>query len=457
LEDLLPPVIATDPEDSRPANPFIWGSLFLVFFLLIALAVYGYLSSSKKPSVSYEQIQSQMQERALGRAVLEFGSSPSQTIVKDDAVVKKLLPLKEKDVLAEKLYLESKRANGELISAADAKLLVDSKDPGDNAFAKIYLAKKLTAQEAQQVSSALPDDPFVNQQAKIVALQKAGVKRPYLQVVGQQRAAIYASALIFIMLALGAGSCLWIVYIAARSGGKLLPLGHPSEPMLKPWPERYAVRVLQLLLAFVSLGFLGVAFLHGLKNHFVEETIESLALPAMLPLMYFIPIYGKRISAKRQGWTSKNLGKNIIWGLSAAVANAPVLLVLSMIGKFVFSWLPDEAHPIALELTTHRSLVTFILATVSASVCAPIFEETLFRGTLLPALTSKFGSMVWGILISSFFFAAMHPTGPPAWFPLAGIGAISALLTYQTKSIVPSVVMHAAHNLAMVLLTLALT
>jgi membrane protease YdiL (CAAX protease family) len=223
------------------------------------------------------------------------------------------------------------------------------------------------------------------------------------------------------------------------------------------WAERYAVRVLQLLLAYIAIGFGVATFFHGSKDHFVPEMIETLLTVAMVPVIYFLPIYGKRISAKRQGWRSENLGKNISWGLAGAMANAPLMVLLGLLGKLAFSWLPSEAHPVALELANHRNLLTFALATASVSVCAPIFEETLFRGTLLPALTSKFGSMVWGVVISSFFFAAMHPTGPPTWFALAGIGAVSALLTYQTKSIVPSVVMHAAHNLTLVLLALAIT
>jgi membrane protease YdiL (CAAX protease family) len=457
LVALPPPIIIPESEEVRPKNPFIWLALYAAFLLLIFVALSGYLHTPNKTSEVLEQIQGKMREKALSNTVQDFIHGQEGNLLPDQKAVLQLEPQHNKDTFSDKLFLAAKIGSGDKVSAQDAKLLIASKDPADNAFAEIYTSKSLTLQKAQQLSDALPKEQFVDQVARIQALQKAGAKGAYLKVVGQQRATIYLVGVVFSFLAIGGGLALWIGYFAARGSGKLLPLGHPSDPMQEPWPERYAVRALQLLLGFVSIG-VGVAFLfRGSKDRFAFELVETLLTVASVPFFYFIPIYGKRISAKHQGWRSENLGKNILWGLAAAVANAPLLIILGIVGEVVFSWLPNKAHPIALELENHRSLLTFVIVTISASIGAPIFEETLFRGTLLPALTNKYGSMVWGILVSSFFFAALHPTGPPAWFPLAGIGAVSALLTYQTKSLVPSVVMHAAHNLAMVLLALAFT
>ena len=77
--------------------------------------------------------------------------------------------------------------------------------------------------------------------------------------------------------------------------------------MREPWPERYAIRTLQLLLGYFSIG-VGVAVLFkGSKDTFSLEMVETLATIASIPLFYLIPIYGKRISAKRQGWTFREL------------------------------------------------------------------------------------------------------------------------------------------------------
>jgi membrane protease YdiL (CAAX protease family) len=60
------------------------------------------------------------------------------------------------------------------------------------------------------------------------------------------------------------------------------------------------------------------------------------------------------------------------------------------------------------------------------------------------------------VFFSSLLFAMVHPTGVPAWPALAAIGAMAALLTFQTRSLVPSIVMHAVHNGTLLLLNLLL-
>ena len=175
----------------------------------------------------------------------------------------------------------------------------------------------------------------------------------------------------------------------------------------------------------------------------------------LLPLFALVPIGGKRILPRLQGWHTDHLAKNIGWGLAASLANLPVFILLVLFSAVFFQGLPSQEHPVITQLTTRTSLWTAILLTAVASVSAPIFEETLFRGTLLPALASRFGSIVTAIVISSLLFAALHPTGPPSWLPLGGIAALSALLTYQTRSLIPSVIMHSAFNFGQVLLLLA--
>jgi membrane protease YdiL (CAAX protease family) len=51
-------------------------------------------------------------------------------------------------------------------------------------------------------------------------------------------------------------------------------------------------------------------------------------------------------------------------------------------------------------------------------------------------------------------FAAVHPTGVPAWPALALIGSVMAILVYQRGSLVTSMVFHGVHNLSLVVLML---
>ena len=78
----------------------------------------------------------------------------------------------------------------------------------------------------------------------------------------------------------------------------------------------------------------------------------------------------------------------------------------------------------------------------------------MFRGTMLPAISRVTKSPAWGIVISSFLFAAIHPQGLVLWLSLATVGAMAAMVTYQTKSLVPAIVLHAVHNFAIMMMGL---
>jgi membrane protease YdiL (CAAX protease family) len=92
---------------------------------------------------------------------------------------------------------------------------------------------------------------------------------------------------------------------------------------------------------------------------------------------------------------------------------------------------------------------------VLVSVMAPLIEETAFRGLLFPAL-SRYLSPAASILLSGFMFGAIHPQGPLLWAALGGIGAVAALLSYLTGSLIPSMVMHACQNFCVLTLSVVL-
>ena len=132
----------------------------------------------------------------------------------------------------------------------------------------------------------------------------------------------------------------------------------------------------------------------------------------------------------------------------------PVFTVIALLSRFIFQFMPSVDHPIVNELHNAANPLTLVALFLGASVQAPIVEETLFRGTLLPAVSRVLKSPAWGIVITSLIFASIHTTGVPSWLPLASIGAMGALLTYQTRSLLPAMVMHAVHNGAMLAVTL---
>ena len=140
-----------------------------------------------------------------------------------------------------------------------------------------------------------------------------------------------------------------------------------------------------------------------------------------------------------------SVSKQMLHGLRGYCMCLPVLaiilLVLSKTGAG-----EDAKHPISEYMKGGMTPATFWVLFSAAAITAPIWEEIGFRGLLNSGLTKLFTNPLIAALISSFVFAAIHPQGPAMWAGLGFIGFMSCLLVMRTRSIIPSITMHAIHN-----------
>lgn len=155
------------------------------------------------------------------------------------------------------------------------------------------------------------------------------------------------------------------------------------------------------------------------------------------------------------GLTTANFWRNVGLGLTGYVAMIPPLLVvlvaLSVIAQQTkYEPPPQPVVEIYLRESKESSLVLF---TVFVAVIGPMIEEIFFRGFTYKALRARFG-VKWGIAGTALIFAAMH-TSVIAFIPIFLLGAFLAYLYERTGSLVPGISAHVAHNLIMVLFTLA--
>jgi membrane protease YdiL (CAAX protease family) len=217
------------------------------------------------------------------------------------------------------------------------------------------------------------------------------------------------------------------------------------------------MRSAQIFVAFLGISLIGGLLLRPLQNSpFASLPLYFGVLIAVL-LLSKVPVWGKWISLRTIGISKENLGRHVLWGVGAAFANAPILVVVMLISTQVFKGLPSPEHPTTVELTTTSNPWVIVVSVLLAAVMAPIIEEIMFRGTMFPGFSRAFNSPIWGGVASSLIFAAIHPTGIPAWPALAAIGGMSCFLVYQTRSLVPSMVMHATHNFGTLVLVLLTT
>jgi uncharacterized protein len=130
------------------------------------------------------------------------------------------------------------------------------------------------------------------------------------------------------------------------------------------------------------------------------------------------------------------------WLLLAA---GPALTIcLSALG--VLLHVPSDGSQIESLIDSRASLAVVMLFGV---LLAPIFEETLFRGFLLPLLARSVGPQL-GIFFTAVPFALLHGAQNRwAWQPVVLIGlagVVFGYVRYKTGSTTAAFLMHSAYN-----------
>ena len=87
-------------------------------------------------------------------------------------------------------------------------------------------------------------------------------------------------------------------------------------------------------------------------------------------------------------------------------------MVVALVGTRLFQGLPSNEHPASAALMNTHDLATIASLLFFGAVAAPFWEETMFRGLLLPAFRRVFNGQAAAALLSSFLFACIHPQGP---------------------------------------------
>ena len=105
---------------------------------------------------------------------------------------------------------------------------------------------------------------------------------------------------------------------------------------------------------------------------------------------------------------------------------------------------PGGSNPLLELVLGSRDPLALGLLALTAVVLAPLFEETIFRGALLPVLATKLGPLP-GVLLSGLLFAMAHiSVGELA--PLTVLGVGLGLARLRSGRLWPSVLMHGLWN-----------
>lgn len=141
------------------------------------------------------------------------------------------------------------------------------------------------------------------------------------------------------------------------------------------------------------------------------------------------------------------------WAIVSYILAIPPVLVVSVLSQSLLGGKGggNPLLPILLESADFRAQ---LLLWLTIGVCAPLAEELLFRGFLLPALTKNL-SIGWSIGISGFAFGLVH-LNMADLLPLTLLGSALGYLYYRSQNLLAPMLCHSLWNTGSFLALLAL-
>lgn len=171
--------------------------------------------------------------------------------------------------------------------------------------------------------------------------------------------------------------------------------------------------------------------------------------PAIIPFIAFtcagfftcvsaIIIYAKDRPSNFPRLINKNFIRSIYYGVIGGLAGVVIGIVYLnfIISKNYFS---ESINSAGLKFSYWMFATTVI--------CAPLFEEYIFRGMLFNGLRQN-RKPLYSILTSALLFAVIHP--PVSVVPVFIMGVLTAVAYELTGSLLASILIHAIYNFAMV-------
>ncbi len=223
---------------------------------------------------------------------------------------------------------------------------------------------------------------------------------------------------------------------------------------LIPWNGEIILQV--FVVGFSLLGQLFIPLtlraifqeLHLQPNNFDVRTQAVYILITYLLLMMggFSVLYFsiKPYFPLPEGWFTFKIKDNwFFWGLGGYLVALPLVILVSLINQKLWDGQggSNPLLPIALESRDSVALTIFF---ITASIAAPIFEEIMFRGFLLPSLT-RYLPLGSAIILSGFLFAAAH-LNISEILPLMTLGIVLGFVYTRSRNLLAPMFMHGLWN-----------
>lgn len=251
-----------------------------------------------------------------------------------------------------------------------------------------------------------------------------------------------------VALMIAAGVAAAIVFFVRHARPQALSWARRSEFLaripLGAVPLMILIALLMLFYAVMAVSMLALGEFGASEWGFALQTLGF-----HWTIIIFILIW-----KRRAGWSWQRMFgfkmRAFTYQASRGMLAYLIVFPLIILSAVLYQWLlisigyEPTQQPIMDFLSGDISIYTRIYGLLLAVLVAPVAEEFLFRGLLLPVLANRLG-VAAAILIVSLVFAGMH-LFIPALLPLFLVSVACSLAYIYTGSLTTAIVFHSIFN-----------
>lgn len=433
-----------------------WPVVYVLFFLLVALELAAYFTQGNADPDGTNHLAKELRTYVRQKALAVAKDEPENLAKGLNKVTVALHKEKKSSeaVLGKSrlMLVAGYEIDRRKPDPAALKFLRESKDDRNIAFATLY-GDPPKKWKSEEIARRIGDRNFNSKLAQVHAYEIQGDKGARNRILGDPNQTKVVLTLLVLGL-LGAGLTsvvLWILFFIRSGTGALRPKGFPLQSMALGEADSLGVRVLLYLGSFLILPLmLSLALGPFVKQDTRSSLLLSVAgmaiVAAALAVILSMKLQPYSLGLRRAVGQHQPFHRLLGLGVVGACMNLIPFFIGALISMVLMLFLPEASHPASEIIQSEPGGLEILLIMTSACIFAPILEEIVFRGLIGPALARKLNSPAAGIIVSAALFASIHPQGIAGWPPLFALGTMFGLVTYYTKSLVPSMVMHSLNN-----------
>jgi uncharacterized protein len=220
-------------------------------------------------------------------------------------------------------------------------------------------------------------------------------------------------------------------------------------PWSSPWDWEIVWQVFMLGFFFVGQFLLPIIFGAFISPGSLTMRGQGIYVFASYSIMSILTIGVLYLSIKTYfplpaDWFKFNWKSNwLLWGIGGYLVATPIVVVVSIVNDKIWQG-QGGSNPLLQIVLEGKDSTALLLFFLTAAVAAPLFEEFLFRGFLLPSLTRYVP--VWAaICLSGLLFGVAHLSLSEI-IPLTTLGIILGTVYVRTKNLLAPMLLHSLWN-----------